>query len=231
MAAGGKRVNPSDVVQGRERLRIAVDATGLLLVHDAALPAATSVITGDRLRGSWWGHEKGNLIYAILENLGDDIDYCKLIKGKDTLIARRLWPALIAVGASGQAWQLAGLGPAGRWVLEQVQARGEVGQRELAEGRAIPGLGAVMTDLQKRVLVHGHSEHTEAGLHQKTLKSWPAWQRDRQVAAEDLPLVDAAIATFRDAVRPWGKDVENLLPWGKAAQGAPARMKRPSSRG
>jgi hypothetical protein len=227
MAAGGKRVDPSDVAQGRERLRNALEPSGLLLVHDTALPSATSVITGDKLRGSWWGHEKGNLIYAILESLGDDIDYCKLIKGKDTLVARRLWPALISIGLSRQAWQVAGLGPAARWVLEQVQARGEVGQRELAEARAIPGLGSVMTDLQKRLLVHGHSEHTDAGLHQKILKSWPAWQNARHIAAHDVPAVEAGIAALRDAVRPWGKEAENLFPWGKAAQGTPARVKRP----
>jgi hypothetical protein len=231
MAAGGKGVSESEVAKGRERLKNALEPSGLLLVHDNDLPAATTVITGDNVRGSWWGHKKGNLIYAVLENPGDDFEYCKLIKGKDTLVARPLWAALAAIGLSRQAWQVVGLGPAGRWVWEQVQARGVVSQRELAEEKAIPGLGAVMTDLQKRLLVHGLSEHTDAGQHQKTLKSWPTWQNDRHIAAADVPSVEAAVAAFHDAVRSWGTDLSNLFPWSKAAQGAPSRAKRSPPRG
>jgi hypothetical protein len=230
MTANRRSVVAGEIAKGKEHLRRALELYGVLLIHDNVLPSATSAITGESIRGSWWGHDKGNLIYAILEDLGGDVDCCKLVKGKDTLIVKRFWPALSAIGVSRQAWQLTGLGPAGKWMLEQVVAHGERGQSELAKAKAIPGIGAVMTDLQKRILVYGHSEHTAAGLHQKTLKSWPAWQKDRHIAAHDVPPVDAAIAIFQDAVRSWGTDAESLFPWGKSAAGAPSRARSPARR-
>jgi hypothetical protein len=232
MAAVKEGVGADDLAEARDRLRNALEPNGILLIHDTTLPCATAAIAGDTVRGSWWGHPKGNLIYATLEDLGNDVDCFKLMKGKDTLLSRRLWPALLSIGLSRQSWQLVGLGPAGKWVWEQALARGHTSQRELAEAKTIPGLGAVMTDLQKRLLLYGHSEHTEAGVHKKTLQSWPAWQEARHVATNDVPSTDAAIAMFRAAVRAFGPEAEGFFPWAKAAAPrAPARGKRAPSRG
>jgi hypothetical protein len=230
MAGARQGVDLRELEEARERLMRALEPSGVLLIHDTALPSATSIIAGHSIRGSWWGNLKGNLIYAVLEGLGTgDVDFCKLIKGKDTLVVRRLWPALAAMGLSRATWQLAGLGPAGRWVWEQATTRGQVSQRELAEARAIPGLGAVMTDLQKRLLVHGRSEHTELGQHQKSLQSWPAWLALRQLEASSLPDVETAAAAFGEAARGLGPDPETLFPWGKLGARASTKGKRAPS--
>src|SRR5262245_21687488 len=96
----------SEIDQALGRLRAAIDASGLILSHDAELPSATALIAGAAVPGSWWGHPKGKLIYEVLSALGGEVAWLKLVKGKDTIVARRLWPALIRIGSSRQHWQL-----------------------------------------------------------------------------------------------------------------------------
>ena len=63
------------------------------------LPTLTEAIAGEPVRGSWWGHPKGKLIFAVLSELHEstEVAVCKLVQGKITLIHRRLWAALAAV--------------------------------------------------------------------------------------------------------------------------------------
>src|SRR6185436_11028343 len=93
----------------RRRLERLLDEHGLVLCHDAKLPSATACIAGAPVPGSWWGHAQGKLIYETLEELGEAVVWAKLVMGKDTLVHRRLWPALVAAAASGQDWQTRGL--------------------------------------------------------------------------------------------------------------------------
>jgi hypothetical protein len=66
------------------------------------LPTLTEAIAGEPIRGSWWGHPKGKLIFAVLSELHEsaEVAACKLVQGKMTLIHRRLWPALLAVAGT-----------------------------------------------------------------------------------------------------------------------------------
>ena len=61
------------------------------------VPSLAEAIAGGSIRGSWWGHPKGRIIFrasrAICES--PDILVCKLIQGKITYVHRRLWPALV----------------------------------------------------------------------------------------------------------------------------------------
>jgi hypothetical protein len=60
------------------------------------LPTLTEAIAGEPIRGSWWGHPQGNLIYALLGEVdhSGQVAACRLVRGKITLVHRRLWPAL-----------------------------------------------------------------------------------------------------------------------------------------
>ncbi len=49
-------------------------AQGLLLQQDRILPSVVGIVTGQSLRGSWWGHPKGRLIFAVLSELADRHD-------------------------------------------------------------------------------------------------------------------------------------------------------------
>jgi len=60
-------------------------------------PSLTEFITGESLKGSWWGHVKGPEIFRLSRAIrqSPDILTCRLAAGKITYVHRRLWPALI----------------------------------------------------------------------------------------------------------------------------------------
>ena len=75
-----------------------VKERGLVLVSaKGPVPRLTEVIAGEPIKGSWWGHPRGQQIFAILETITDseDVLVCRLLKGKITLVHRRLWPAVV----------------------------------------------------------------------------------------------------------------------------------------
>ena len=64
---------------------------------NGTIPSLAQAIAGEPIRGSWWGHPKGNQIYMLLNDVCDspDVVRCRLHDGKITLVHRRLWPALV----------------------------------------------------------------------------------------------------------------------------------------
>jgi hypothetical protein len=67
-----------------------------------AIPSLAQAIAGEPIRGSWWGHPKGNQIYMLLNDVSDspDVVRCRLVDGKITLVHRRLWPALVKMASA-----------------------------------------------------------------------------------------------------------------------------------
>ena len=61
------------------------------------VPSLAQTIAGETIRGSWWAHPKGHVIFlcsrAIRES--EDVLVCRLVGGKVTYVHRRLWPALV----------------------------------------------------------------------------------------------------------------------------------------
>ena len=86
------------------------------------VPNLATEIAGEPIRGSWWGHPRGQEIFRTLERLGasPEILVCRFIDGKITLVHRRLWPALARV--------------AGRFAADRVS---EVRQRHSAAGHHV----------------------------------------------------------------------------------------------
>src|SRR5581483_10384497 len=81
----------------------ALERHGLLLKQDKVLPNVVTLLTGESLAGSWWSHANAREIFATLSQLSDhpDVLFVKLLRKKDTLVHRSLWPALLtAIGAS-----------------------------------------------------------------------------------------------------------------------------------
>lgn len=79
-----------------------VEEHGVVLVSaKGPVPRLTEAIAGEPIKGSWWGHPKSHQIFAILEVVteSEDVLVCRLVKGKITLVHRRLWPALVRVAA------------------------------------------------------------------------------------------------------------------------------------
>jgi hypothetical protein len=72
------------VIAALNRVRAAVALRGLLLLQDAELPGATTVIVGQVIRGSWWGHPQNKLIYDTLHQLDSEVLWVKLVRSKET---------------------------------------------------------------------------------------------------------------------------------------------------
>jgi hypothetical protein len=186
----------------------------LLLCHDAKLPSATACIAGAAIRGSWWGHAKGKLIYETLHRVVDAVAWPKLVLGKDTLVHRRLWPALIAVAESRQDWQLRGLAPDAKRLLQRVRRGGAVRTDETSRGQGRK-LGVVATELERRLLARSFSEHTPAGHHVRFLETWETWGNRQGIAPADRPDVGEAMAALAAPVDAWtrGRRLRGVLPW------------------
>jgi hypothetical protein len=145
----------------------------------------------------------------VLTRLEDEVAWAKLVLGKETLLHRRLWPALVAAAASGRPWQTRALRADAKRLLQTVRRDGRV---EVGRAHA-----AVATDLERRLLAHGTSEHTSSGRHARFLETWGAWAGRNGVAAADLPDAADAIQALSDPVIAWvradGRRPPGLLPW------------------
>ena len=64
-----------------------------------AEPCLAQKIAGEPIKGSWWGHEKGQEIYALTQKVHESkaVLICTLAHGKITYIHRRLWPYFICL--------------------------------------------------------------------------------------------------------------------------------------
>jgi hypothetical protein len=160
----------------------------LLLLTDPRLPSVTTLVAGEPVRGSWWGHPRGKVMYAVALALeaSPDVASVKLVSGKETLIYRRLWPALLAIGTAREAWQLNSLSPLARLLLAAVDRDGLFQSDDAAElerfGRK--AIAGAARELEQALLVFAESVHTESGTHAKRLESWQRWAKRRQLAAE-----------------------------------------------
>jgi hypothetical protein len=75
-----------------------IEEHGVVLVSaKGPVPRLTEAIAGGTIKGSWWSHPKSRQIFAILEVVteSEEVLVCRLVKGKITLVHRRLWPALV----------------------------------------------------------------------------------------------------------------------------------------
>lgn len=156
---------------------------GAVTVTDLA-----SHIAGEQIRGSWWGHPKAQEIYRLLGELLDhpDVLCCKLINGKDTLVHRRLWPALVRVQRERKLWPP--ISSEAKRLLQQVKRKG----RMLASGK--PRL-----ELERAMLVVGHNVHTQTGAHKVELIPFEGWVPDDVASAADVMTLDEALAQLREA--------------------------------
>jgi hypothetical protein len=184
----------------------AIAKHGVLLLQDKSALDAVSILAGEKLSTSWWGHAAGQKIFACLERLDDDPDVLatRLAGGKITYVHRRLWPAFLAVARSRASWQTHGLSADATRLLESVAK-----SSTRATGRAVK-------ELQERLLVHAEQIHTESGRHETQLEAWSRAQKTRDVVS--APDVNVARAELEAAVVEIGGSATTLpwnLPWGK----------------
>jgi len=205
----------ADVQRAVERVRAVLERDGLLLSHDTEIPSATAIIAGEPIRGTWWSHAKGGLIYDALGALDEDVDWPKLVMGKVTLVHRRLWPSLFVAGTSRAPWQTDKLKADAKWLLQQVSSKKSVRSDKIELPPGSRKMGAVVTDLEQRLLVCTRSEHTEGGHHARFVETWATWKDQAKLGRAELPPLDHALELLTAPVRKLTKQptLEGWLPW------------------
>lgn len=153
-------------------------------------------VTGERVRGSWWGHARGHEIWNLAQSLGADVVSVKLVAGKETLVHRDLWPALarVATDEGFRRPRLARLRERARALLEAAQARPplRLDEHAAALGLAKPerrALDEARRELERSLLLRTDEVHTETGRHASVLEPWEPW-----IAREGLGPAVAALA-------------------------------------
>lgn len=141
---------------------------GIVTMTAGARPSLVEAIVGGPVKGSWWGHAKGGLIYQLAESLleSGEVISLKLVEGKVTFLHQSLWPALARV-VTDPNWRRSaayGLSPEVGRTFRTVEGRGKVRLDEMG----LPG----RKELEKSLLVHSGSMHTEKGSHTTVLTAW-----------------------------------------------------------
>ncbi len=180
----------------------ALERHGLLLQQDKTLPNVVTLLTGESLKGSWWSHPKGKLIFKVLSELADhaDVVFTKLLSGKVTLVHRKLWPALLTVACTREPWQTRGLSPAGGRLLKALDESGE----------PIRASGPAVKELERRLLAHTEEVHTETGKHEIVVEPWPFWAK--RVGVKPLRSVSGALEQLEQVAKALGVP-RSALPW------------------
>ena len=191
---------------------------GLLLRTDSALPSVASLVAGEPVQGSWWAHPDNHDMYHVSVDLADHPDalVMKLISGKDTYVHRSLWPAIVALGTAREPWQLQGLSPVARRLLDAVTSSGELRTDDIpwTGGAKRDRPGEVARLLQRRLLVYGDQVHTERGAHAKRLETWERWAkraglaRSRMTPERGRKELEGVLASLNERFQGKGR-----LPW------------------
>lgn len=84
-------MNPTQAIQFVKKHGIALESA------HGSVPNLAETVAGERIRGSWWAHPKGQVIFRLTRAVrdSDDILVCRLMHGKVTYVHRRLWSALV----------------------------------------------------------------------------------------------------------------------------------------
>ncbi len=138
-------------------------------------------ILGESPKGSWWSHPRAKLAYQALLRLNEETGLIslKLVEGKQTLVHRRLWPALVRLQREEGFWPA--LSPAAQALWATVRRRGET-----------PAKGSPRLELERALRVLARHVHTERGHHQVELVPFEDWvPPEVAVEAEALSAADA----------------------------------------
>ena len=84
------------------------------------VPSLADAIAGESIRGNWWSHPRGRVIFRSTRAVRDspDVLVCRLLGGKVTYVHRRLWPAVVRLADE--------IGPAGLNAIREEHTRSGV---------------------------------------------------------------------------------------------------------
>ena len=193
---------------GRRRVEAALDRQGLLLVQGQGdAPSVGDLLAGRPITTQGYSHDHVPAwLHAHALASQDAIAEVKLVRGRRTLVHRRLWPAVEALARAARAAVLSGPADDRRRLLERVEARpgasGDDLKRDLGlDARAFQ---RAKNDLCAWLTLWGEDQPDgESDLGHTHDQRWSPWSRGkvaRGVAPGDLPSVAAATSTLLAAL-------------------------------
>ena len=188
---------------------------GLLLLSDADFPNVTGLITGERVRGSWWSHKQSQDIFVVSEMLEDhpDVMTMKLLSGKVTFVHRELWNRIYSIGVAREEWQLKKLSPNASKLLKMLDDAGSLQTDKVAD-QVRPKPGEAARELELRLLVYARQMHGESGAHLKILETWNAWAKRIKFRGRATPAATARRFLEEHVAKINNKyDAAARLPW------------------
>lgn len=197
-----------------KKIKNEIDRTGLLLQTDQVLPSLTGIVAGKPVKGSWWGHPKGNLMYNLSNELmwEKDILTVKLINHKITFIQKRHWDALFAIVSEQSPWQMKGLAVTHKNLLKQV-TQNKLLRADNPKLKKTPSeVGKLANKLEERLLLYSEGIHTASGKHVRQLSSWPQIFKLKKFKPKKLSY-ESAIDHFRAVAEDY--DMLMSFPWEK----------------
>jgi len=203
---------------------------GLLLESDPKLPNVANLVAGETIRGSWWGHPKGKLIFAVLKRLAanPEILVTKLVLGKVTFLHRRLWQPFLSLAHSKEKWQMEALSSDAKHLLRLVERKRELRTDHVKWSRRRGTIGTAARELERRLLIHGEEVHTSKGLHAKILRSWNEWASSKGIRTRSISTERAKEILEDVSVYFAGERANEVrLPWQRSGSRKISEHKRP----
>ncbi len=201
-----------------QQIQDRLERYGLLLVSDLHLPSVASLVAGEPVRRSWWGHPRGKEIYAVANQLAasEEVLLIKLVSGKETFVHQRLWSALLGVGTARESWQLHDLSALACFLLETLPQEQTLRIDQVHQSTGFPSkaLAEAAREVERKLLAYGESFHTTSGAHTKRLESWERWMQ-RTGFAEPLLAPEQGKMALEDALLLLNRqfDAQGRLPW------------------
>ncbi|HXD30807.1 MAG TPA: hypothetical protein VN643_06815 [Pyrinomonadaceae bacterium] len=193
---------------------------GLLLESDPKLPSVATIIAGEPIRGSWWGHAKGQEIFGVVQDVAghQDVLITKLLSGKVTFVHRKFWCDIVSIGQARENWQLAKLSTTAQAILEEVDRQGSLQTNEMEWQKKLPGKpGDAVRELEKYLLIQTEQFHTSTGDHAKRLQSWQQWAAATGLKCKPItPItIETAKRKLEKRVADWNEQfgAAAKLPW------------------
>ena len=164
-------MSPREAIAFVKRHGVVLQAAG------GPVPNLAEAIAGGPIRGSWWGHAKGRIIFRAAQAICEspDVLVCKLIDGKVTYVHRRFWPALVKLAPRFRKEQLAK-------VWDEHTASGAHVSRQMAFPDWVP------TDVMKE------AEALSAGEAEQVLSVLLAWEPVRKQRLHPAKAAEPGVA-------------------------------------
>jgi hypothetical protein len=176
-----------------------LDKHGFLMLSDSPLPSLTSIIAGEPVKGSWWGHSQGNLMYNLSNQVMDDPEILtlKFFNKKVTYLRKEHWSALWTISTSQEEWQFKKLSPDSKKLFQKVEKEKTLRADDKGLKQSPTEIGKLASKLEEKLLVYSESIHTDSGKHVRILQSWNTLAKTKKFKPEKIDYSEA-IAHFEN---------------------------------